>query len=343
VDTLSVESLHRHESTRHLRQLLDPICHVVYLDAPSAVRAARAAEDPATFAARDTDKSGRGAEKIADLADIILDNSGPLAGLKLALPSLDTARPATEPADWVPATCRTWVENIRRHLVDDDTALLLATGSTATAGWRPEWSDLDLLLVRDDFPLQWLRTVPGTLPDCGEVKVGLTMLSTADLEGARVPPRIVHALRTAADGTGILHRRAGYLPPFPSAAADDRASRGELGLVLMTTRRLLAAARPDIRALHKHLVLIAKILLRADGTDLDDADAVLASFAELYPAASGGPGCPPDTGPPTVDVVAALAAAEHPDPAAVDQLFTAVAAAVQLTDTLPAIVLRRNP
>jgi hypothetical protein len=343
VDTLSVESLHRHESTRHLCQLLGPIFQVVYLDAGPAVRAARTVEDPAALAARDADKTQRGADRIAALADVVLDNSGPLAGLKLALPSLDTARPATEPANWAPVTCQTWLEKIRRHLIDDDTALLLATGSTGTARWRPGWSDLDLLLVRDDFPMEWLRTVPGTLPEFGGVKVGLTMLSTAELDGARVPPRIVHALRAAAGGTGILHRRAGYLPPYPGAAADDQASRGELGLVLMTTRRLLAATRPDLRALHKHLVLIAKILLRASETDLDDADAVLTAFAELHPAVTGNSGFPPDAGPLTVDVVAALASDEHPDPAAVDQLLTAVAAAVGLTDILPATVLRRNP
>jgi hypothetical protein len=346
VDTLSVESLHRNESTCYLRQLLGPICQVVYFDAGPDVRAARTDEGAAELAARDAVKAGRGADRITELADIVLDNSGPLAGLKLALPSLGTVRAAGAPADWAPVTSRPWLEKVRRHLVDEDTALLLATGTTGAGEWRAGWSDLDLLLVRDDFPLEWLRTVPGTLPDSGGVKVGLTMLSTAELDGARVPPRVVHALCAAADGTGILHRRTEYLPPYPSGAADDRAARGELGLVLMTSRRLLAAALPDIRALHKHLVLIAKILLRAGGTDLDDADDVLTVFAQHHPAITGNSWMPagprPGAGALAVDVVAALAAAENPDPAAVDQLLAAVAAVVRLTDTLPATVLRRN-
>lgn len=59
----------------------------------------------------------------------------------------------------------------------------------------------------------------------------------------------------------------------------------------MTTRRLLAAANTNVRAVHKHLVLLAKILLRADGYDFDDAEDVLAAFRDLHPAA----GCaPPD-------------------------------------------------
>lgn len=336
VERVCVESLHRVESTRQLRQLLGPICQIVYLDAGPAIRTARAVEDPAALAARDVEKAGRGADRIAAIADVVLDNSGSLAALKLALPVLTPARTSPAPAaGWAPVTCRTWLEEVREHLVDDDTALLLATGSTGAATWLPGWSDADLLLVRDGFALPWLRSVPGALPDSGGVKVGLTMLSTAELAAGRVPPRVVHALRAATDGTGILHRRAGYLLPFPDAAADDRAARGELGLVLMTTRRLLAAARTDVRALHKHLVLLAKILLRANGIDLDDADAVLTAFAGHHPAYAREVMA--------VEAAAALAAAEQPDPRAVERLLAAADAAVRLVDSLPATVLRRTP
>jgi hypothetical protein len=87
----------------------------------------------------------------------------------------------------------------------------------------------------------------------------------------------------------VLYQRPGYLPPAPSQADADRTSRGELGLVLMTTRRLLADPSASVRALYKHLVLLAKILLRADGTDIDGAEEALAAFASLHPAA----GCAP--------------------------------------------------
>lgn len=81
----------------------------------------------------------------------------------------------------------------------------------------------------------------------------------------------------------------GHLMPVPGSAHGDRTSRGELGLVLMTTRRLLAHHQPDVRAVHKHLVLLAKILLRADGHDLQDADDVLTAFRERHPAAECAP------------------------------------------------------
>ncbi|MEC3980839.1 hypothetical protein [Amycolatopsis sp. H20-H5] len=338
---LSVESLHRNDSTRNLRELLGDIVRVIYLDAAPGTRAARTSETPGELAARDAVKTSRGADRIVEHADVLLDNSGPLAALKLALPALDVPRAAAEPAGWGPVTSVALLERLREHLVDDRTALLVATGTTGGPGWRAGWSDLDLLLVGDAFPLPWLRTVPDALPDSGGVKVGLTMLTVAEVEGGRVPPRVVHALRAAAAGSGVLYRRPGYRPPCPSAAADDRASRGELGLVLITTRRLLAARSPNLRALHKHLVLLAKIWLRASGTDLDDTDAVLAAFLAQHPAITAGYG--PCAGTLTVDAVAGLAAAERPDAAAVEQLLAAVAATLALVDALTTTVLRRNP
>ena len=57
----------------------------------------------------------------------------------------------------------------------------------------------------------------------------------------------------------------------------------------MTTRRLLADTDTNMRALYKHLALIARILLRADGTDFDYAEDALAAFCSLHPAAACAP------------------------------------------------------
>jgi hypothetical protein len=184
-----------------------------------------------------------------------------------------------------PQTHGPWLRQAAARLTDEETALVLATGSTGTARWRAGWSDLDLLVVRDSAPLAWLRSAPGTLTGPDGIKTAVSVFTTADITALRVPPRVVQSLRYAASGTGILYQRPGYLLPAPAHAHSDRASRGELGLVLMTTRRLLAAGHTDIRAVHKHLVLIAKIMLRADSRDLDDPDDVLAAFSARHPQA----------------------------------------------------------
>jgi len=289
--TVSIESAHRFEATAHLKRVWGNRAQVVYVDADPAVRAARATEPAAELSRRDDLKRERGAHRVIGIADHVIDNSGPLSSLKLLVGRLVT----TVDLRAAPAAARTavthsrWLANAVTHLRDAQVAAVLATGSTGTSSWREKWSDLDLLVVRDAAPAAWLRDVAGTLAGIDGVKVGVSVFTTGDIEALRVPPRVVQSLRRAAQGEGLLYRREDYLLPVPAHADADRTSRGELGLVLMTTRRLLAAGHPDVRALHKHLVLLAKILLRADGRDVHDAEEVVATFQELHPAA----GCDP--------------------------------------------------
>ena len=288
---MSLESAHRFESTAHFKRVWGDRCRVVYVEADPTARAGRAAETETRLRSRDATKRERGADRIAHIADHVIDNSGSLASLKFAVSrmasTVDTPRVAPDARN--PWTHSGWLRHTTDHVVDDEVVLVLATGSTGTSAWRAGWSDLDLLVVRDTAPVPWLRGVAGTLPAPDGVKVGISVFTTADIDTLRVPPRVVQSLRRAAQGVGVLYRRADYLPPVPVAAHGDRTSRGELGLVLMTTRRLLCLDPPDLRAVHKHLVLMAKIVLRADGHDLHDAEDVLAAFEERHPAA----GCAP--------------------------------------------------
>lgn len=155
------------------------------------------------------------------------------------------------------------------------------------AAWRDGWSDIDLLAIRDTAPAAWLRGVPGTLRAPEGVKVAVSVFTTSDIEALRVPPRVVVSLRRAAQGTGVLYKRPGNRLLVPGQADADRTSRGELGLVLMTTRRLLADTGANVRALYKHLVLLAKIVLRSDGHDVDDSQDALA----LFPGLRSAPSC----------------------------------------------------
>lgn len=291
--TISLESAHRFEATEHLKRVLGDRCQIVYIDADATHRASRTAESERQLRGRDATKRARGADRISEIADHLVDNSRTLSALKLAanriVSTVDLPRVALHPSG--PVTQREWLGQATDHVLDDQVALVLATGSTGTATWRDGWSDLDLLVVRDTAPAGWLRGVAGTLPAAEDTKIGLSVFTTADIDALRVPPRVVQSLRRATQGVGVLYRRADYLLPVPVIDHGDRTSRGELGLVLMTTRRLLAHEQPDVRAVHKHLVLLTKILLRADGHDFHDAADVLAAFRELHPDA----GCaPPD-------------------------------------------------
>jgi len=293
--TISLESAHRFEATEHLKRVWGNRCQVVYVEADAAVRAHRAAEPETRLRGRDATKRERGAHRIADIADHVIDNAGSLGALKFTVSRMVSTvdLPRTTVHASGPVSQRAWLGRATDHVLDEQVALVLATGSTGTASWRDGWSDLDLLVVRDTAPRSWLHGVVGTLPAPDGIKIGISVFTSADIDALQVPPRVVQSLRRAAQGIGVLYGRTDYLMPVPSYEHGDRTSRGELGLVIMTTRRLLAADQPDVRAVHKHLALLAKILLRADGHDFHDADDVLTAFAELHPAA----GCVP----PTVD------------------------------------------
>jgi cytidylate kinase len=71
---LSIESLHDHAGTLHLRTLLGEKLTVIYLDAPQELRAERNIHGPEDLIERDAVKCSRGAERIATIADRVIDN-----------------------------------------------------------------------------------------------------------------------------------------------------------------------------------------------------------------------------------------------------------------------------
>ncbi|MDM4722804.1 nucleotidyltransferase domain-containing protein [Micromonospora sp. WMMA1363] len=287
---ISIESAHRFEATRHVRQIWGDRCEIVYLDASPAVRLGRTDESPDSMASRDLTKRSRGAERIATIADTVIDNTGSLLGLKRAVAEMvhrasgDRHPPRRETS--VPSALQGFLDAYTAELVDDETALVAVTGSLAYGDWQPGWSDVDVLVVRDTLPVRWLasRSLPRTGPD--GAKVALSAFTTDETRTGRLPPRLLYALRQIAhDGRGLLYHRPGLVLHVLDRDADERAARGDLPLVVMTLRRLAARPDADVRALYKHVVLTMKIMLRADGIDLDDSDDVRQVFAGRHPAA----------------------------------------------------------
>ncbi|WP_157236746.1 hypothetical protein [Promicromonospora sukumoe] len=282
--SISLESAHRFEQTASLRKTWGSRCQVVYVDAGPEARADRAAESRAELRERDAIKLSRGAGRILEVADHVLDNSGPLSTLKFAVGSMVRSMHTTRvtPPSWRPRSDEEWLRKATQVLADDAVALVMATGSTGTRHWVEEWSDVDLLVVRDELSAEWLRQATADLTRPG-FKVALSAFTVADLAAHRVPPRVVHSLRGARTGVGVLHRRPDFAIPLPTHREDDAASRGELGLVLMNTRRLLATDDLDTRALYKHLVIVGRILLRADGIDARTPPLVFEALADTHP------------------------------------------------------------
>ncbi|WP_434742453.1 hypothetical protein [Micromonospora sp. SH-82] len=326
---ISVESAHRFEATAHLRRIWGDRCTVVYLDAPQQVRLHRANEPADSLADRDAIKRSRGADDIASIADTVIDNGGSLAGLKRAVaevvyrnsgswipPHLDTV---------VPAPVQPLLADCAAALVDSGTALVAVTGSLGYDGWQPGWSDIDLLVVRDTLPLNWLRD--RRLPDAGPAgeKIAVSAFTTHEVCSGLLPPRLLYALRQIArEGRGLLYRRNGLVLHVADRDVDERAARADLPLVVMVLRRLAARPALDVRAVYKHVVLIMKIILRADGIDLDASDDVRHAFAAGHREAA-------------VDLPAVVEvgrAGQHPDKALALRVRAAAASILAYHDAL---------
>lgn len=320
--TISIESAHSYESTAHLKRIWGQRCTVLFIDAHENLRTWRASESRTQLRARDAEKRARGADRVVGVADHALNNNGPLSALKVRLTQLaEYLRGASgSPALWVPSTQRDWLAEASAQLTDEQSCLVLATGTTGTSRWRDGWSDLDLLVVRDSADAAWLRRATASVARADGAKVAISVFTTADIATMRVPPRVLRSLRLAADGIGVLHRRPDYRVPIPDERRADVASRADLGLVLMTLRRLIAASTVDERAIYKHLVLVAKILLHADGHLVDDSEEALELFDRLHPDS----GCTP----PSIDDLI-----RHPDHD-VDRLIEATDRLLSYMDTL---------
>lgn len=266
---------------------------MVYLDADSDDRLSRSGEGADSLRERDRVKRDRGADHVGGIADWVLDNSGSLVALKLATARLASAHAGDETPSVstatleAPAAVQEWIDEAVHRLVDSSVAAVLATGSTGQAHWRDGWSDIDLLVIRDTLPLRWIRGTVTSLGPPDGVKAGVSLFTTDEIVDYRVPPRVIHALRLACrDGRGVLFLRDGFDLPAPRPSLDERASRRELPQVVMTLRRLVTADPLDVRAVYKHIMLVMKILLRADGIDAETSDEVQQQFSVAHPAAA---------------------------------------------------------
>lgn len=286
---ICLESAHRFRATHQLKLIWGDVCTIVYVQADDAVRLGRTGEYRSALLARDAEKAKRGAPRIEDVADSVIDNARSLTHLKFAVSRLAAAdmprRAVPARPRSTPAPVADWLAEFVHSVADGEVAAVLATGSLARPWWQPGWSDLDLLVIRERCPLDWIRSRIGGLAFPPGLKVGVTMLTTAETNYEFLPPRVLHALRLAAhDGEGVFYARPDFSLPEPGEAGDDRASRQELPAVVLTLRRLLSRAPIDIRAVHKHIVLVLKIILRAEGRHVESAVGVVGEFAQVHPA-----------------------------------------------------------
>jgi hypothetical protein len=300
---LTIESLHRLEMTRELMKLLGSRLTVVYLDAQASAREARGMHGPDDVRERDEVKQARGADRIRDIADLVIDNNGTRAAIYYALDRLvadhrwhlTTPRLITVGGLSLPAHLATYVET----LLDRTTtglrplaSLVAVTGSGGRGKYQEGWSDLDVLLVAGVDCLTELRDVlAGLATHLEGVKLGLTVVSEAECRAGVLTPRLLHTLVLIGSGQlPVLWRTDHLCLPRPDAEADALASMGDGAAAAVEMRRLLVKPTLDVRALFKVTALLAKVVLRADDEHHAGDDQALRAFlgrAQLLPCSFG--------------------------------------------------------
>ncbi|TQF01940.1 DUF4254 domain-containing protein [Kitasatospora acidiphila] len=294
VRLFTIESVHDDASIAELKELMGDVLQIVYLDVPFDVRATRSGTCPQAVAAKDEVKLSRGAHRVLEVADFVLDNTGSVLDLRAWLAHI-AQRPAVQPDQSptaipqppdVPTTVADATAALADTLRSAGPAVQLAalTGSPVQGAWIPGWSDLDLLVVADH---QAAPAVSRALADyrrrLGDVaSVGLTLVTADELLAHRLVPRLAFALYNIQNGMPVLHRTATLHVPVITPDDLARAAVRELPQVVITLRRLRAEATPGIlRQLYKHIVLAARLILRENGQWTSGPDQILAAASNL--------------------------------------------------------------
>ncbi|MGX1851128.1 nucleotidyltransferase domain-containing protein [Streptomyces sp. NPDC055299] len=297
LDRITLESLHEFDVTAELHRMLGDQLSVAYIDTAAELRARRGTAGPEDVTLRDTVKASRGAAEIATIADVVVDNNRSRLALERQLDgiALDAAWPAVTPATTpvnslgLPVALERFLTallerttNRPEPLID----LLAVTGSGACGKYQHGWSDLDVFVIAEPDRTTELRQVlTEAQSDLGEVKLGLTVLSQAECHAGAVTSRLLHVMTLLGTGSLLpLWARPGLTIPAPPLA-DDVAASLEAGVqAAVEIRRQLLKGAPDLRALFKVTALLAKVILRFDGTeqaaDTDALDALVRAAAE---------------------------------------------------------------
>jgi predicted nucleotidyltransferase len=275
--------------------LLGDALVVIYLDTGQRLREQRGTAGASDVRIRDTIKRERGTEAIAALADEVIGNNGSLLSLRHRLDRLVSSltwswrRPAVIPVKTLDLpvhleSCLTaLVERVALRPPSAD--LVAVTGSGARGKYQHGWSDLDVLVIAETENLTALRDALADLrKEMGGVKLGVTLVSAGECVSGLVSPRILHVLTQLGNGDiGCQWYRAGLVLPVADSRTDATESLHDGIAAAIEIRRQLLRSNADLRSLYKLTGLLAKVMLRFDGTECPSDDQALRAFAERFP------------------------------------------------------------
>ncbi|MDH2425804.1 nucleotidyltransferase domain-containing protein [Sphaerisporangium sp. TRM90804] len=315
-ERFSIESLHSFDLTREVAKLLGAAATVLYLQASQSIRCQRGTRGREDVLQRDAVKGARGADRVREIADVVIDNDGSQTELGHALDRLVRGRLWQARVPRVVASADLGLPDRLTGFLDHllvavtgpgaPVALVAVTGSGARGKYLEGWSDLDVLIVAAPAALATIRAALGDAHTrLGGVKLGLTVITPGECQTAALTSRLIYTIASIASGAlPVLWAAPGFLMPQPDAGTIVARTRRDGATAAMDLRRVLLRDPVDLRATYKVAALLAKIVLKCEGqTHHGDADAIEA-FAKLAHL----PAVPLD---PRADAAATITLAEH--------------------------------
>ncbi|KAJ3578673.1 hypothetical protein NPX13_g1894 [Xylaria arbuscula] len=95
LSTLTIESVHRYDSIAALKSYLGSLLQIIYIETDEELRLERSARPRLRLEQKDAVKKERGAERVKEIADVVLGNNGPKESLEKALRALLQGRERT--------------------------------------------------------------------------------------------------------------------------------------------------------------------------------------------------------------------------------------------------------
>ncbi|MBV6699364.1 nucleotidyltransferase domain-containing protein [Kitasatospora aureofaciens] len=293
---VSIESLHELAATDALRSILGDQLRVVYLDAPKELRQRRGVAGPEDVTERDAVKNSRRASEIAEIAEIVIDNSGTRLDLERSLDRLVLERmwsrrrldPVPVNSLGLPVHLEAYLSMVLARLTEraPEMGLFAVTGSGARGKYQHGWSDLDVFIIADQEYIPPIRDVIQELSaELGGVKLGLTVLSEDECRSGAITSRLIYVLILL--GSGIIAPL--WCRPDLEVAIPDAAAYADAGLrdavqAAIEIRRQLLRGAPDLRALYKITALLAKLMLYLeDGFGYATDDDAVTAFLQRAP------------------------------------------------------------
>lgn len=294
LDKVTIESLHRYGPAAELRRLLGSRLTIVYVQTAEEVRRRRATEDAAALRARDAVKRERGAELVTSIADEVLGNDRDLLSLYRSLDRLvdqmrwPQRRPSATQAGMLGLPVH--LESFLSRLIDRLTAgvpgvdLVAVTGSGARGKYQHGWSDLDVLVIAASTAIPAVKdALDGLRVELAGVKLGITVLTAGECAAGMVTPRLLHVLAQLGRGDiGCLWCRPGVTLPIPDEVTDARESLRDGIAAAIEIRRHLLRPVLDLRGLYKVTGLLAKVMLRFEGTECPSDEQALRTLTARF-------------------------------------------------------------